>query len=54
MTPKVQVGTILIKERPPYSLIRQLRSRESNLPSRPLTAMPGEVFTIDIASVPLA
>jgi hypothetical protein len=42
MTPKVQVGTILIEERP---LVRQRRSRENNLPSRPLRAMPVEVFT---------
>ena len=42
MTPKVQVGTILIGSGP---LVRQWRSRENNLRSRPLTAMPVEVFT---------
>ena len=51
MTPKVQVGTFLIEERP---LVHQRRCRENNLPSRTLTAMPGEVFTTDIASVPWA
>jgi hypothetical protein len=35
-------------------LVRQRRCRENNLPFRTLTAMPGEVFTTDIASVPLA
>jgi hypothetical protein len=35
-------------------LVRQWRCRENNLPSRTLTAMPGDVFTTDIASVPLA
>lgn len=34
--------------------VRQRRCRENNLPSRTLTAMPGEIFTTDIASVPLA
>ena len=37
-----------------YHLVRQGRCRENNLLSRTLTAMPGEVFTTDIASVPLA
>ena len=51
MTPKVQVGTILIEERP---LVRQRRCRENNLPSRTLPAMPGEVFTSNSAQVPFA
>jgi hypothetical protein len=51
MTPRVQVGTILIEERP---LVHQRRCRENNLPSRTLTTMLGEVFTTDIVSVPLA
>ena len=35
-------------------LVRQRRCRENNPPSRTLTAMPGEVFTTDIALAPLA
>ena len=51
MTPKVQVGTFLIEARP---LVHQRRCRENNLPFPNMTAMPGEVLTTDIASVPLA
>jgi len=35
-------------------LVRQRRCGKNNLPSRTLTAMPSDVFTTDIASVPLA
>jgi len=38
MTPKVQVGTILIEERP---LVYQRRCRENNLPSRTLHSDAG-------------
>ena len=35
-------------------LVGQRRCGQNSLPSRTLTAMPGDVFTTDIASVPLA